>query len=704
MSFAVFHSGRCTAAFLSLLLSLSLPAMTPSLHQGRLTIADAVTLTDAPAAVTLAPDATGAGAFLQLRLPEPKFYAVTTLGRIAGLQRFTVTHRYEPFWMRPAAGTTHAEIPAETQWLLAQVEGGEFVLLVPLVSDDARFALHGDAQGLQLTLETGDPHRPSTGGVALYVARGADPYALVAAGARAVAQQLDQLPLRRSKLVPDFTDLFGWCTWDAFYQDVDLDGVKRGLESFAQGGVEPRYLILDDGWQSTKVSPTGETRLTSFAPNAKFHGDLAPVIRLAKEHYQVQRFLVWHAVIGYWGGVDGTALPEYAVVDTPRSFGVGILRHEPHMNVQWWGQLVGLVPPENIGRFYDDYHRLLAAQGVDGVKVDTQAMLEGLALGQGGRVALSRAYREALEESVARHFDGRLINCMSHAQETFYGSPRSTVIRTSTDFWPRRPETHGLHLYTNAQVGVWFGEFMQPDWDMFQSGHEWGPYHAAGRAVSGAPIYVSDKPGVHDFALLRRLVCSDGTTLRADSPGRPTADCLLADPTREDVLLKIFNTNGDRGVIGVFNARYHAAAADKITLSGTVAPADVSGLAGEEFAAFTQNSRRVWRSQRTERTPLELAEGAWEIVSYSPINDGFAALGLADKFNSTGAVTAQRRGDDGSWEIELRDGGEFVAWSQRPPRAVESGGAAVQFQHDATTGALFASLPARGAQTVTIRW
>ncbi|MFZ0708733.1 MAG: Sip1-related alpha-galactosidase [Terrimicrobiaceae bacterium] len=73
----------------------------------------------------------------------------------------------------------------------------------------------------------------------------------------------------------------------------------------------------------------------------------------------------------------------------------------------------GVPSAGKIGTFYDDYHRLLAEQGVDGVKVDVQAMLEGVSAGQGGRMALGRAYRRALEASVTRHFGGRLINCMS---------------------------------------------------------------------------------------------------------------------------------------------------------------------------------------------------------------------------------------------------------------------------------------------------
>ena len=65
------------------------------------------------------------------------------------------------------------------------------------------------------------------------------------------------------------------------------------------------------------------------------------------------------------------------------------------------------------------------------------------------------------------------------------------------------------------------------------SKHPAAGLHAAARAVSGAAVYVSDKPGQHDFDILRQLVLSDGSVLRALLPGRPTLDCLFADPLRD---------------------------------------------------------------------------------------------------------------------------------------------------------------------------
>ena len=315
-------------------------------------------------------------------------------------------------------------------------------------------------------------------------------------------------------------------------------------------------------------------------------------------------------------------------------------------------------------------------------------------MGFGGRVPMMRSYREALEGSVQTHFQGNLINCMSCANEMLYGALNSNLTRTSTDFWPNKPESHGLHLYVNAQVSAWFGEFVHPDWDMFQSGHVMGAYHAAGRAVGGCPVYVSDKPGAHDFGLLRRLVLPDGSVLRADGPGRPTRDCLFHDPTKEDVLLKIWNRNGDAGVVGVFNARYGEAGAEVPPIAGAVRPSDVPGLLGERFAVYAHGARELRVLGRDEPWELTLPQLAFEVFTVVPIEDGVAPVGLADMFNSAGAILKNGRDAAGAYEIELRGGGRFLAWSDRAPMSVEVDGCPTAFSFDAHR--LETNLPASG--------
>jgi len=655
--------------------------------------------------ISLEAPAPSEDAFLVARKTNTGSRLVFELGRVPALQRFTLCHRYEPYWMKPKAGTQVKDVPPETQFLLAELTNGKWLLCVPLLDDPFRFSLRGRGdQQLELLAETGDPYTVGQGGLALYVAHGSDPFELVERGAKRVAARLGTGRLRKEKSLPDFTDYFGWCTWDAFYQDVSAENVRAGLEQFARGGVEPRFLILDDGWQSTQLKPTGEARQTDFKPNQKFNGELRTTVNLAKNEFQVRTFLVWHTIIGYWGGVDGEKLPGYGVVDQTRRFGEGIMAHAPKVNEDWWGSLVGLVSPDKIARFYDDFHSYLQSQGVDGVKVDSQALLEAISEGHGGRVRVTRAYRQALEKSVNAHFSGRLINCMSNGQETWYGSETSSLLRSSIDFFPRSPESHGMHIYTNAQVGLWFGQFMHPDWDMFQSGHQWGDYHAAGRAISGGPVYVSDKPGAHDFELLRKLVCSDGTVLRCDGPAVPTADTLCTDPTLDDALLKIWNRNGKSGIIGLFNAKSDVGGQSAARPAAVFKPADVPGLLGESFACYAHVAQSLSLRSSEQEQWLSLGPREFELYTIVPVDNGFAPVGLTDKFNSAGALANLTWTTDRVCELTLKDSGTFLAYAAQRPTSVQIGDLEVPFEFDESTHALRLSIAKPGVNRLKFAW
>lgn len=610
--------------------------------------------------------------FVRARLDAASARARLRLGRVPRAVRWVACYRAEPFWMKPKVGRELADVPRDTQFLLLELDADALLLVVPLASAPFKATLEGDADGLWLVLDSGDTDATGDDAVVAYVAEGRDPYALCRDGAQAVAERLGSFELRRNKRRPAFAELFGWCTWDAFYQEVSEEKLFQGLEAFRSGGVEPRFLILDDGWQSVTPMPSGAPRLAAFGANAKFPSGLAASVRRAKSDYAVERFMVWHAVHGYWGGVDGAALSAYGVQDVPRRYSSEVLEHFPTANVDYWGPIAGRPGLPRLAAFYDDYHAALAADGVDGVKVDNQASVEALAALQGGRVRAMQQTHLALEKSVARHFAGELINCMSCSSEMFYADRSAALTRTSPDFYPDRPETHGLHVHTNALVGLWFGEIVHPDWDMFQSGHAVGPFHAAARAVSGSAVYVSDKPGAHDFALLRELVCSDGRALVAEDVGVPTRDSLFVDPVGDAALYKVQNRNRCGFVVGVFNATRDA------VLVGTVAPSDVSGLQGGEFALYLKRADRLLRVAHERATSLELAPLTAEVASFAEVVRGVAALGLRDKLNGGAAlVSAAWSGD--TYELELRDGGSLLVLSEGQPKRVTSAGDDVPF-------------------------
>jgi hypothetical protein len=79
-------------------------------------------------------------------------------------------------------------------------------------------------------------------------------------------------------------------------------------------------------------------------------------------------------------------------------------------------------------------------------------------------------------------------------------------------------------------------------------------------------------------------------------------------------------------------------------------------------------------------------------------------LGLADKFNSAGAVTEKKFNADRSYTIQLRDGGELLALALNGPQSVEAGGHSVPFIYDGVTHRLSVTLPAAGKTEVTLRF
>ena len=290
---------------------------------------------------------------------------------------------------------------------------------------------------------------------------------------------------------------------------------------------------------------------------------LGNVVRAIKKKYDIDYVYCWHALLGYWGGVH----PDEENV---REFGAKLKypRHNPSLLAvepsQAWDPLtvcgVGVPAPEKMQHFYNELHEYLASAGVDGVKVDAQAIIGALGYGNGpngGGPALARKTHEALEESVMQFFPTNgLVNCMCHSTENLYNFKKSNLARVSDDFYPSNEASHTVHIVNVAYNTMFMGEIVIPDWDMFQSASSTGGLHAAARAVGGCPVYVSDHPDKHDFNVLGQLVMPSGAILRGKLPGRPTRDCLFKDVCRDGkTALKIWNRNSVGGVIAAFNVQ-----------------------------------------------------------------------------------------------------------------------------------------------------
>lgn len=671
-----------------------------SVDNGNLVVHGKTILKGVPENVVLTPDSgngLATGAFIGAAASHTKSLHVFPIGILEGL-RFMCCFRFKLWWMTQRMGTCGKDIPLETQFMLIESKDSEgegenspivYTVLLPLLEGPFRSVLQGNEKSeIEICFESGDHAVETNQGLHMvYMHAGTNPFEVINQAVKAVEKHMQTFHHREKKRLPSFLDMFGWCTWDAFYTDVTAEGVEEGLKSLSEGGTPPRFLIIDDGWQQIETKAKDPdcvvqegaqfaTMLTGIKENAKFqkskngeHNEptsgLKHLVDGVKKHHNVKNVYVWHALAGYWGGVKpaATGMEHY---DTALAYPVqspGVLGNQPDIVMDSLSvHGLGLVHPKKVFNFYDELHAYLASCGVDGVKVDVQNIIETLGAGHGGRVSLTRSYHHALEASISRNFsDNGCIACMCHNTDGLYSAKQTAVVRASDDFYPRDPASHTIHISSVAYNSLFLGEFMQPDWDMFHSLHPAAEYHAAARAIGGCPIYVSDKPGNHNFDLLRKLVLPDGSVLRAQLPGRPTRDSLFVDPARDRTsLLKIWNMNKCTGVVGVFNCqgagwckvekktRIHDTSPGTLTSSVCASDVDlINQVAGAEWhgenIVYAYRSGEAIRLPKGASIPVTLKVLEFELFHFCPIQEiapgiSFAAIGLMDMFNTGGAV------------------------------------------------------------------
>lgn len=815
--------------------------------------------------------------------------------------------------MAPQWGSSATQVPGETQFLLLEQLDGSYVLMLPLIdSGTFRATLRPSSNNnnqLALRIESGDPSvKASSWNAALLVASGkSNVYDIISRGVTHAAQLSGNSKPRSEKEIPSLVDYFGWCTWDAMYSSVSAASIMLGLESFKQGGVQPKFLIIDDGWQQTDVdtmyrkenggggghhsgvaaemigmgsadlevveavadllsgpsdqvavplhalheikdeadkerekeveknkrkkvtfadingaststnginstSPSPSTtkkehllwikatavlrvllsycyksvkhivshgvshiesliihgakyvldnststswvmrifttlatgpfrstllrfystlsdhtrRLISVRANGKFASpesgplpglnsstsDLKSVVDHIKSQFGVKLVYCWHAAGGFWGGIsheikdDPDMAPYNArlIHPTPTP---GILEIDP--TVAWVQPvLAGVSLPTDPSPLHQDMHKYLASCSVDGLKVDVQSTI-GLvgSGGAGGGPALAATWHASLEQSVKENFPGNhLINCMCHSTEDLYRMKDSNLARISDDFYPQNKSSHTTHIANCSYNNVFMGELVIGDWDMWQSSHEQNVLHAVARAVSGGPVYVSDHPQKHDFAILRRIVLPDGRVLRAELPGRPTADSLFIDPMRDGKsALKVWTVNkGGLAAVGVFNLqgagwdrKCRAFTTHDLTpppVKALVKPTDIPWpditdtangtgkyvMYSDKMGRFEIVASEDNGSENQVAPGLELelpGGGGCDLVTISPIitvpgclDVRIAPVGLVNMFNAGGAVLCINNDSSGEVKMMLTGSGRMLMYASKRPVAV----------------------------------
>ncbi|XP_042496956.1 galactinol--sucrose galactosyltransferase [Macadamia integrifolia] len=700
------------------------------------------------------------GCYVGFDVNEPKSRHVVSIGKLRGIP-FMSIFRFKVWWTTHWVGDKGSDVEHETQIMILDRSdsGRPYVLLLPLIEGSFRASLQpGEHDHIDLCVESGSTRvTESSFRSSLYMHVGDDPFNLVKEAMKVVRVHLGTFKLLEEKTPPGIVDKFGWCTWDAFYLTVHPDGVWEGVKGLVEGGCPPGLVLIDDGWQSIchdeddpdmiekgmTMTSAGEQmpcRLIRFEENHKFrdykskmmvadtNGDttegrgkkgMGDFVKDLKESFKsVDYVYVWHAFCGYWGGLrpNVPGMPESRIISPKLSPGLQMTMEDLAVD-KIVNNGVGLVPPEKAHQMYEGLHSHLASVGIDGVKVDVIHLLEMLSEDYGGRVDLAKAYFKAITASVKKHFKGNgVIASMEHCNDfMFLGTEAITLGRVGDDFWCTDPSgdpngtywLQGCHMVHCAYNSLWMGNFIHPDWDMFQTTHPCAQFHAASRAISGGPIYVSDAVGKHDFRLLKTIVLPDGNILRCEYYALPTRDCLFEDPLHDGkTMLKIWNLNKFTGVIGAFNCqgggwcrqerknKCHLEYSTVIT--STTNPKDIEWKNGENpipiegvemFGVYMFQAKKLLLLKPNENIEISLEPFKFELLTVSPVKVmktiRFAPIGLVNMLNSGGAIQTLVFDEERSLvQVGVRGSGEMRVFASEKPKGCRIEGKKVEFGYE----------------------
>ena len=621
------------------------------------------------------------------RQNEPKFELQADIDAHQGVcarinlpesDEILTVYQHKCWWTRPAFPKNFSGIPANSQMVLLKYQR-QYVCLLAVCSEIYRGDLEGTNEGLLVRLSSNCHGLNTVDALAVSITFGENPYACIKmAGKNAVKELGHPEMLRENRKFPAVFEKLGWCSWDAFYHEVNEDGLLQKAKEWKEKQIPVGWALIDDGWLDADLNT--QLLVGVDADRKRFPHGLGAAVGHLKREAGISYVGVWHAVMGYWNGLEK---------DSPADrFFAGTTETLPD------GRIIPKTEEGSAFAFYDRWHQYLKSRcGIDFIKVDGQSSISIFYEGRESYGEASGGIQKGLNASAAMHFDNAIINCMGMGAEDVWHRPSSMITRTSDDFVPNVKHGFREHAIQNAYSSLWSGLFYAGDWDMFFSRHPENRQNGILRAISGGPVYTSDKVGQSDPAFIRPLILEDGTVLRCEGVGQPTADCLFKDPTEDGTILKIYNRKGEAWYVAAFNIRR-----DEKCAEGRIALTDIPELAGGRYLLYDEqkNCCAELSDGQTYRISLKPDEAAvYEIVPRSDIQ----IYGILGKYIIGGTV--ERISEvPGKVFVRILEEGNLICSSDRDIRANRTNGDMLTVQKK---GSVQQILECRSGEMIEIR-
>lgn len=569
-------------------------------------------------------------------------------------EKFLAIYQHKDWWVRPAFPDCIRQVPDRTQLLLIRKKEGYQVILA-VSTKTARTDLRGEEGGVRITVSS-----DLAGQTPVYITEiGTDPYQLCRlAVKKGLAVTGQPQMLRENRKYPEIFDYLGWCSWDAFYHQVSQQGILDKLTEMREKKLPVRWILIDDGWLDADYEE--KVLKGPDADREKFPGGLGSCVLKMKEEYGITWAGVWHSVMGYWNGIEKDS-------DALRMFGK-FLRNLPDGRIA--------VKPDRLDAFgfFDSWHEYLKNDcHIDFVKVDGQSSVSRFFAETDREWSASAEIQKGLNASAALHFHNNIINCMGMGAEDVWNRPNSALSRSSDDFVPETENGFREHALQNSYNCLWQGQLFWGDWDMFFSEHKENRCNSMLRAVSGGPVYTSDRVGKTNPEFILPLIQKDGKIIRCEDTGVPTLDCLFEDPMKTGRILKVFNRYRDCFVIAAFGI-----GEGKEAVGGRLSATDIRSLSRGEWLVYAWESKKLTKLSGQRAVDFVLEPGASELFLLLPAKE-VCVIGILEKYIGCGCVEKEVHEAERSL-IWLKEGGTLGFAGSRTPKRVLCGKKEIPFE------------------------
>lgn len=431
----------------------------------------------------------------------------------------------------------------------------------------------------------------------------------------------------------------GWCSWEQYRHGINSNLLLRTAQSINESPLPVRWMLVDAGFQNT----SNQFQLRSFLPDKKkFPQGWEPLLkqRNSSRPDKIRWMGLWHCFYGDTGGID---------VNNDLGMNSRFIRKN---NTYFPGKSM-----KDTRDFYRDFMnsvRNRKGEGFDFIKVDYQTEYLKKVAGTGNPSRQSVWCSRSLNRAVDASGLLGMINCMAQGTLHIFNTGTSPVTRCSIDYSLNNLNASRSHLFQSYTNTLLLGQTVWPDHDMFHSSDPvCGDVMALSKALSGAPVYLSDKPEDFQPDRIWPLINKKGKILRPLAPATALPESCFIHPLESDSLY---------GVIAPLNNKcaavvYYNLNTEPSTRSGKLlpsvykwAPSMIQGKKATSSWDIPEEGLVAydWRNRKGVKLPDKgislslpnLRGGVMQDIFYllAPIEKGWAVLGNPDKYLSPSCI------------------------------------------------------------------